>query len=386
MTSARTGREGRGTLHTSGDGRLHAYYELRGAPDPGRVARALVVEQTIEFPEELVADLHIRDEVVGRVERIDTLAEGVHGIEASYSADVVGGEFPQLLSVLYGNCSMWPRLRLVDVSLPASLLSRLHGPRLGVAGVRALVGAEKRPLLATAAKPLGSSPAALATMVFEFAAGGIDIIKDDQGLANQPYAAYSERVARCSDAVRSANERYGTRAIYVPCVNGPHEEIDARVREALDNGAMGVMVLPGVVGYDLVRHLSSLPEEPVAILTHPSMLGAFVADASHGISPGLVFGALPRLGGADLAIYPHAGGRFQFSLEDCAEIGRACRADLGGVRPALPTPGGGMTLERVPELTAFYGADVALLIGGDLHRGDLRRNAELFRSRVEADT
>ena len=43
-----------------------------------------------------------------------------------------------------------------------------------------------------------------------------------------------------------------------------------------------------------------------------------------------------------------------------------------------------MTVERVPELLEFYGHDVALLIGGALHRGDLATNAARIRDVVEA--
>jgi hypothetical protein len=42
-----------------------------------------------------------------------------------------------------------------------------------------------------------------------------------------------------------------------------------------------------------------------------------------------------------------------------------------------------MTLEHVPEVAAFYGNDVAILVGGDLHRGPLRKSAESFRDRLE---
>ncbi len=36
------------------------------------------------------------------------------------------------------------------------------------------------------------------------------------------------------------------------------------------------------------------------------------------------------------------------------------------VAPTLPTPAGGITLDRVPELLGFYGRDVMLLVGGAL--------------------
>ena len=36
------------------------------------------------------------------------------------------------------------------------------------------------------------------------------------------------------------------------------------------------------------------------------------------------------------------------------------------MRPCVPVPAGGMNLERVPEILDFYGAEMMLLIGGDL--------------------
>jgi ribulose-bisphosphate carboxylase large chain len=49
----------------------------------------------------------------------------------------------------------------------------------------------------------------------------------------------------------------------------------------------------------------------------------------------------------------------------------------------FPSPGGGMTLERIPEIANFFGNDTFLLIGGALHRGDLLGNAKSLRTYVE---
>jgi hypothetical protein len=43
----------------------------------------------------------------------------------------------------------------------------------------------------TALKPMGSTTAELAKMAYDFAKGGIDIIKDDHGLADQRQGAYT---------------------------------------------------------------------------------------------------------------------------------------------------------------------------------------------------
>lgn len=366
-------------MNTSSDERIHAYYEFHGVEDPEGVAEGLVVEQTIEFPPELVRDRWIIDEVVGRVEELTTSATG-HSVHVSYPPEDVGGELPQLLSLLFGNCSLWPGVRLVDFELPESLLALFCGPRFGVAGVRELTGAREGPMLATAVKPLGSSPDELASMAYELAAGGIDIVKDDQGLANQCYAPFEKRVARVAAAIEAANRKFGRQAIYAPCVNGPIEELNRRIDLAIDAGAKALMVLPGVTGFDLLRHLAGREDVAVPLLAHPSMLGAFTASTYHGIAPGLTYGTIPRLSGADLTIYPHTGGRFSFPLEDCRSIAEACGRPFGTFRPTVPAPGGGITLDRVVEVARFYGPDVALLVGGDLQRGDLRENTRRLRA------
>ena len=59
---------------------------------------------------------------------------------------------------------------------------------------------------------------------------------------------------------------------------------------------------------------------------------------------------------------------------------------MQGLAPIFPVPAGGMRLDRVKEIVAFYGRDVVLLIGGDLHRHgpDLARSCAELRDRVEA--
>ena len=80
-------------------------------------------------------------------------------------------------------------------------------------------------MVMTALKPMGLSVEELARQTYEFAKGGIDIIKDDHGLANQRWAPFEQRVEACCEAVRRANEETGRRSIYAPTVCGPVEKI-----------------------------------------------------------------------------------------------------------------------------------------------------------------
>jgi ribulose-bisphosphate carboxylase large chain len=100
------------------------------------------------------------------------------------------------------------------------------------------------------------------------------------------------------------------------------------------------------------------------ILSHPTFLGSLL----FGLATDLLFGTLQRLAGADATIYPNHGGRFPLTPDDCRRIAAACASRLGDLRSIFPTPGGGMTLDRVAEMRAMYGADVMYLVGGGLHR------------------
>ena len=81
----------------------------------------------------------------------------------------------------------------------------------------------------------------------------------------------------------------------------------------------------------------------------------------------VLFGKLFRWFGADAVIFPHAGGRFSYSLETCAALAAELRRPHARVRPACPAPAGGIKVERVAELLEFYGPDCILLLGGSLY-------------------
>lgn len=365
--------------------RFLARYAITGPTDaaPER-ARAIGVEQTIEFPADLVADDDIRRHVIGRVESVEPVAPELAIATISYALETTGGELPQLLNVLLGNCSLYPGVRLVGLDLPPELLRRFRGPRYGIAGLRRLLAAEGRPLLCTALKPMGLSALDMAEIAATMVEGGIDVIKDDHGLANQPFAPWEARTRACAAAVSDANARLGTRTIYMPSLNAPTAEIPERARIAKDAGAGGLLILPGLSSLDAMRAVADDDAIGLPIMGHPAFLGAYVLSETHGVEHGLMFGTLYRLAGADMTVYPNYGGRFSFSQDACRSIADACRSPLGDLAPIFPTPGGGMTMPRLPELMAFYGPDTGLLIGGDLQRGDLLENVQRMRGALDA--
>jgi ribulose-bisphosphate carboxylase large chain len=362
--------------------RIYITYAFLGE-NPKAIADLIRVEQTIEFPFEL-APSWIQDQVVGKIEEITSSDKSNHLITISYNPDIAGGELTQLLNVLWGNASLFPGVKIVDLKLPDSILNNFKGPRFGISGLRNIFKADTRPLIATALKPMGSDAKTLAEMARTLALAGFDLIKDDHSLANQPWATWKERVKLISAAIQEANEITGGNSVYVPSLNMPFDQVIDASHTAKDLGAGALLVIPGITGFDSLRVIAADETLSLPILGHPAMLGSLVTSKDSGISHGIVFGTLMRLAGADISIFPNIGGRFSFTTEQCLEIADLSRRKLGSLNPITIAPAGGMTLERIPEMIDMYGKETALLIGGALSRGNLADNAarmcEMVRS------
>jgi ribulose-bisphosphate carboxylase large chain len=276
-------------------------------------------------------------------------------------------------------------LRLVRFELPESLSLQFRGPRFGCDGLRRLLGVEDRPLLSTAIKPMGLSTTELAEFAYQFALGGIDLIKDDHGLADQCFSRFEDRVEYLSAAVQRANQATGLRCLYLPNITGPHDEILDRARAARRAGAGGYLVAPGLCGWDAMRVVADDDQCGLPIMSHPAFLGAFTTGSDAGIAHGALYGQINRLAGADATIFPNYGGRFSFSPAECRDIVDGCARPMGGIKRIFPTPAGGMTMQRIDDLCEFYGNEVVLLIGGDLHRygPDLAKSCRQFAQRTQ---
>ncbi len=366
--------------------RFSVVYTVAG-DEPSALARArdICLEQTVEVPDAVVPDGTIRDHVLGRLESFDPLPGGGFTARISYAVEIAGSELTQLLNVVFGNISIKAGIRAERLDLPEESLRAFRGPRFGRAGCRTLLGVPRRPLLCTALKPLGLSAEALAEVAYRCALGGIDIIKDDHGLANQAFAGFQERTRLCAEAVRRANRETGLRCVYAPNVTAPFDKIAARARVAKEHGAGGLLVCPGLTGLDAMRCLADDDALVLPILAHPAFQGSYVLHPSSGLSHQLLFGQLARLAGADATIFPSFGGRFGFTRDECLGIVRGTELVMGSLAPIFPVPGGGMSLDRVPEMVEAYGNDVVLLIGGGLMSPgtDLVENCRRFRRLVD---
>ncbi|MFI5012241.1 MAG: RuBisCO large subunit C-terminal-like domain-containing protein [Hyphomicrobiales bacterium] len=318
-------------------------------------AFAVAVEQSVEMPVSAIEDEAVQGEIVGQVRGIRDLGRGLFEARIALNVETTGHDAGQLINMLFGNASMLEDVRLHDALLPLETLSAFGGPRQGFAELRARVGAHGRALTCSALKPQGMPSAKLADLARRFAAGGVDYIKDDHGLADQAYSPFAERAEAVARALRAGG--YKTR--YVPSLTGDLDALRRQIGIARAAGIDTVMVAPMVAGLSNA-HALMRDNTDLAFLAHPSLAGA------ARIAPSLLIGKLFRLFGAGAVVFPNYGGRFGYSRDICRALASAALDEWGGMRPAVPVPAGGMTLARVPELLDFYGAEVMLLIGGNL--------------------
>ncbi len=340
-------------------------------------AQAIAVEQSVEMPLDAISDEGVLRDIVGEAQSIRELEAGLFEVRIGLAVETTGFEPGQLLSMLFGNTSLQEDVTLYDAEIPDAMRAHFGGPNFGVEGLRAACGAGARALTCTALKPQGLPPKELAELAGRFAAGGIDFIKDDHGLADQAYSPFADRVRACAQAVRRARAETGSRTIYVPSVTGSFEAATSGIALAMEEGVEAVMIEPMIIGVSNFHRLARrFPG--MAFFAHPAMAGA------SRVAPPLLLGRLFRAFGADVTIYPNYGGRFSTSPQTCKAIADAAREPWAGLKPCMPSPAGGMTLGRVPEILDFYGPDTMLLVGGSLlsAKDRLTQETAAFAKRV----
>jgi ribulose-bisphosphate carboxylase large chain len=347
---------------------LHVTYHVTATNQSDLDARveSLLLEQTVELPRAALRDPFVLENIVGRLVNVKTIGADKHAVSIDFPISATGNDPAQFLNVLFGNSSIQEHVALADFRLPNPKQGPgnerfLPGPQFGTAGIRSITSVQGRALTSTALKPIVLSNERIALLCGLFANAGIDIIKDDHGLANQSFHPFQARVRACQKAVREANKATGRQSIYVPNLMGTPATVLEQLKFAQDEGVCAVMIAPMLLGLPFMAEIVS-NHASVPILGHPSFGGA------TRIAPELLYGKLFPLYGADATIFANFGGRFSYSKETCRKLADALtHPDEPDLLPTLPMPAGGIKYQSVSEVLAFYGTEVILLIGGGLY-------------------
>lgn len=327
-------------------------------------ALGIALEQSVELPSS-VLNSWIKENTAGKVESIQQSGEQTFLVECSYAISSVDGDLTQFLNVLLGNISLKPGIQVINADWE-SIADWFPGPRFGVEGVRINLGVADRPLSCSALKPLGFTVDELADLCFQFATGGLDLIKDDHGIADQRHAPFLHRTKACVEATKNAFELTGKQTWYLPNITTKGSALMDRFRQAEDLGAHGVLLCPQLVGLEMMAELAA-SDVNLPIMAHPSFSGNYLG-ATDGFSHSFLYGTLWRAFGADFVIYPNHGGRFSFTLDECLGINQAALDPMVPFARTFPTPGGGLDRKRIPEWWERYGNDIVFLMGASLYK------------------
>src|SRR5690349_13175370 len=276
-----------------------------------------------------------------------------------------GPQFPMLITTLLGNDpSTSIAARLVDIDMPAEYVAGFPGPRHGTAGWRRITGVEGRPIVINMIKPCtGYPPEVGARFVEESARGGVDLIKDDELLADPTFARAAERSRAYSATLDRVAEETGHRARYVANVTTRSARLIDTASAALDGGADALMVNGLATGLDAVQALAEAGLG-VPILVHTAGIETFTTPTAGGYGHRLLLGRLARLAGADAVLSSTPWAPRPLEMSRYAAVLEGCRDDWHALPPTLPMVGGGIRADHVASLVEVGGIDLMIGVGG----------------------
>ena len=350
------------------------YYRPKQGVDAEFAAHAICEEQTtgtwtdLSTVNEQTAYVHDLD---GEVLEVTPADAGGYITKIRYPYEIFEkGNIPQYLSVIAGNLFGLGKLeavRLTEIDLPRELAG--FGPKFGIEGVRKLAGTEKsrRPHVGTIIKPkVGLNPKDTAAVAYQAAIGGLDLIKDDETLTNQPFCPLLERVESVMSALDDAKDETGKHVLYAVNVTTGGDRIVELAHSAVKAGANMLMVDVLTAGFSAIQALSEDSYLQVPIHVHRTMHGALTRNPQHGIAMRPIATLVRAAGGDQLhtgTVSGKMGGKADEILGDNHEITR----EIAGLKPVFPVASGGLHPGKAAAEIAKLGCDIVLQAGGGIH-------------------
>ena len=177
------------------------------------------------------------------------LAEVVKGIIEPDGSSLVTIRFPEinvendiasLLTMIFGKYSMAGAGKIMAVRLP-----EYYGryPQVGISGIRERLNVFDRPLIMAIFKPaLGLSAEDHATILQEVAGAGLDIIKDDEIMADLDVAPTPKRLEACRRVLDKLREETGRNVLYAVNVTGSADKLIEKARLLVRSGANALLL------------------------------------------------------------------------------------------------------------------------------------------------
>ncbi len=291
-------------------------------------------------------------EVVGIREE----ADGYKVARVRFPQINVENDIASLLTMIFGKYSMAGAGKVVGVYLPETYGTKA---KLGITGIRQRLGVYDRPLVMAIFKPaLGLSAQDHADILREVAFAGLDVIKDDEIMADLPVAPTHERLDCCRRVLEEVRQQTGRNVLYAVNVTGKADELQRKARLLVKHGANALLLNVLTYGFSVLEALASDPAIDVPIFAHPAFAGAMCAGSDTGLAYSVVLGTMMAHAGADAVLYPAAYGSLPFDPQEEGKI-----RDILRNRNVFPVPSAGIRPGIVPQVLRDYGRNVILNAG-----------------------
>ncbi len=280
-----------------------------------------------------------------------------------------GGNMPQILSSVAGNIfgiKDVENLRFLDIHFPRSIVKSFKGPRFGIAGIRKLTKIKKRPLTGTIIKPkLGLKESEHAKVAYRAWTGGVDIVKDDENLANMRFNRFEGRIKETLKLRDQAEEETGEKKIYMPNITSETREMLKRAKIVSNEGGEYVMIDILTSGWSALQTLRDAGPELV-IHAHRAGHAALTKNKRHGISMKVIAKVARLIGVDQIHIGTFGVGKMKGTPEEDLEYKRALTEDTGK-KEVFPVASGGLHPGLVERLLQISGTDIIIQMGGGIH-------------------
>lgn len=332
-------------------------YRFPPGVDAEKQAKIIAVGQTagtwdarFSHREEMLRS-HLAQVVQGRTEPDGYSLATIRFPEANVENDI-----SSLLTMIFGKYSMGGTAKVTAVRLPDTYGRH---PKFGITGIREQLGVKDRPLIMAIFKPaLGLSADDHAAILNDVANAGLDIIKDDEIMADLEVAPTLKRLEACRKVLDEVKQQTGRTVLYAVNVTGSAAQLIEKARLLVREGANALLLNVFTYGYSVLDALAADPEINVPIFAHPALAGALCAAPDYGLAYSVVLGTLMAYGGADAVLYPAHYGSLPFDPAEEARIRDNLRS-----RNVFPVPSAGIHPGVVPKALTDYGQDVILNAG-----------------------
>jgi 2,3-diketo-5-methylthiopentyl-1-phosphate enolase len=308
-------------------------------------------------------------------------------MQVAFPYENFGKQIPMLLTTVVGNISLYGRIKVLDMKFPKSWLKGFKGPKFGIKGLRKLLKIKKRPILNNMIKPCVYTKAKMgADLAYEAAAGGADIIKDDELLADASFNTLEDRIPLFMEALDKADSEKGEKTLYTVNITDSVPKMFENADKAVELGANALMINFLAVGYSAFRHVCENLSPKLPVLAHMDVTGALTYSPIVGISTNIVTGKLPRICGSDITVFPAPYGKAPVLKERFLNVAHDMVMPLHNIEQTAPMPSGGISPGHVEEVVDDLGFDIVIGAGAGIHAhpSGPKAGAQAFRLAMDA--